>query len=227
MSPLPFRLVVFDFDGTLADSFPWFASILNEVATRYRFQRIAEDDTEMLRGLDARAIIRHLGIPAWKLPFITRNMHALATRDIAAIHLFPGITAMLDALTHSGIRLAIVSSNVEPNIRTVLGPREAGLIGHYACGASLFGKARRLRSLIRTTGERPADILYIGDEIRDAVAARDAGCAFGAVAWGYTRLDALAKCDPALIFQTPRDISASLAKIPVASPSVTNPQHPG
>ncbi len=44
MTPGPYRLVVFDFDGTLADSFPWFARVINDVADRYRFARIAPDE---------------------------------------------------------------------------------------------------------------------------------------------------------------------------------------
>lgn len=215
MKPHRYPLVVFDFDGTLADSFPWFAGILNEVADRYRFRRIAPHETEMLRGLDARAIVRHLGIPAWKLPFITRHMHGLVSRDIAGISPFAGVPAMLTALTEHGLRIGIVSSNREANIRAVLGADQARQVAHYACSAALFGKARRLRGLIRTAGFTPAETIYIGDEIRDADAARAAGCAFGAVAWGYTRRDALDRCGPTLAFDTPAQIIGTLA--PAAS----------
>lgn len=220
MKPNPYPLVVFDFDGTLADSFPWFAGILNEVADRYRFRRIAAHETERLRGLDARAVIRHLGIPAWKLPLVTRHMHGLARRDIDQIRTFPGIPAVLTKLAGDGVRLGIVSSNGEANIRTVLGEAQAGRIAHYACGASLFGKARRLRGLIREAGFAPADAIYIGDEIRDAVAAQAAGCAFGAVAWGYTRRDALDGCEPALIFDEPEQIIAALVAAAHPSPAI-------
>lgn len=219
MTPFRYPLVVFDFDGTLADSFPWFAGILNEVADRYRFRRVASDETEMLRGLDARAIIRHLGIPPWKLPLVTRHMHGLARRDIGQIRIFPGISAMLADLAESGIRVGIVSSNGEANIRTVLGNARASRIDHYACGASLFGKGRRLRVLIRETGFAPADAIYIGDEIRDAAAAQAAGCAFGAVVWGYTRSEALERCNPALIFDDPTGISEALVPADSASPA--------
>lgn len=211
MKPNRYPLVVFDFDGTLADSFPWFSGILNEVADRYRFRRIAADEAERLRGLDARAIIRHLGIPAWKVPLVTRHMHGLARRDIGLIRTFPDVPAMLTSLVENDIRLGIVSSNREANIRCVLGDAQASQFAHYACGASLFGKARRLRGLIREAGFAPGDAIYIGDEIRDAAAARAAGCAFGAVAWGYTRPDALKRCEPALTFADPGRITAALA----------------
>ncbi|GJD31535.1 Phosphoglycolate phosphatase [Methylobacterium adhaesivum] len=209
MTPGPYRLVVFDFDGTLADSFPWFARVINDVADRYRFARIAPDETEVLRGLDAAGIVRHLGIAPWKLPFISRHMHALAARDIGEIQLFPGIAAMLSDLDAAGMPLAIVSSNTRANIEAVLGP-EARRFRYFAYGASLFGKGRRLGALIREAGFDPAMVLYVGDEIRDHDAARAAGCSFAAVAWGYTRLEALRATGPALLLHSPGAVAAAV-----------------
>jgi phosphoglycolate phosphatase-like HAD superfamily hydrolase len=76
-----YRLVIFDFDGTLADSFPWFLRSIDSVADRFRFRRLREGDVELLRGHGAREIIRYLGIPTWKLPFIARHMRRLKARD--------------------------------------------------------------------------------------------------------------------------------------------------
>ncbi|MCJ2035185.1 HAD hydrolase-like protein [Methylobacterium sp. J-068] len=209
MTPRRYGLVVFDFDGTLADSFPWFTSVINDVADRYGFRRIAPHESERLRGLDARAIVHHLGIPAWKLPFITRHMHRLATRDIATIPLFAGMPEVLATLHREGSALGIVSSNLEANIRQALGPGKAEAVRHYACGASLFGKARRLGALIRAAGHAPAETLYVGDEIRDHVAATEVGCDFGAVNWGYTTGHALAARGPAHLFTHPAAILAA------------------
>jgi len=205
----PYRLVAFDFDGTLADSFPWFARVINDVADRYRFRRIAPEETETLRGLDAAGIVRHLGIAPWKLPFISRHMHALAARDIAEIALFPGIPAMLADLHAAGMPLAILSSNTRANVAAVLGP-EARYVRDFACGVSLFGKAKRLRALVRGAGLAPGAVLYVGDEIRDHDAARAAGCDFAAVVWGYTRIEALRATGPTLVLTRPDAVVAAV-----------------
>ncbi|WP_375465264.1 HAD hydrolase-like protein [uncultured Methylobacterium sp.] len=201
-----FRLIVLDFDGTLADSFPWFCGVLNGVADRYGFRRVEAHQRDDLRALPARAIIRRLGVPAWKLPMIARHMHGLAARDIAEIRLFPGITPMLTALSEQGTALALLSSNTEANVRRVLGPASAARIDHVACGAALFGKARRLGTLLRRVGVAAADVLCVGDEIRDLEAARAVGCAFGAVTWGYTSAAALEAAEPDFLFRAPADI---------------------
>lgn len=96
------RLAIFDFDGTLANSFPWFVGVLNGVADRYGFNRVQADEVELLRGYDARQIMRHLQVPGWKLPFIANHMRRLMARDIDGIRLFDGVPDMLRAITERG-----------------------------------------------------------------------------------------------------------------------------
>lgn len=209
-SSRPYDVVVLDFDGTLADSFGWFCSVLNGVADRYRFRRVGADEVERLRRLGAREILRHLGIPRWKVPFIARHMHGLAARDADMLHPFPGIPGMIADLAGTGVRLVILSSNREDVVRRVLGPESAGRIASWSCGASVFGKARRLRGLVAAAQVSPGRVLCVGDEIRDAEAARTVGCAFGAVAWGYTDGHALAMLAPDHLFREPGEVAAAV-----------------
>lgn len=194
--PDVYRLAIFDFDGTLADSFPWFVGVLNGVADRYGFNRVQADEVDLLRGYDARQIMRHLRVPGWKLPFIANHMRRLMASDIDGIRLFDGVPDMLWALTDRGVTVTIVSSNSVENVRRILGPEAAGLVVHYGCGASLFGKAAKFRRMLRITGVPASQAITIGDELRDIEAARTVGIACAAVAWGYTRGDALAALRP-------------------------------
>ncbi|HEX8244959.1 MAG TPA: HAD hydrolase-like protein [Longimicrobium sp.] len=212
-----YRLAIFDFDGTLADSFPWFLGVVNEAADRYRFRRMEGDEAEALRGHDARHVMAHVALPAWKLPLVARWMRRRMARDIASISLFPGVGEMLHRLSSKGMVIAVVSSNSAANVRRVLGPANAALVRHYGCGASLFGKRAKLRRVLRESGVPAAAALCIGDEIRDLHAARAEGIAFGAVAWGYTRADALAAHAPDERFATVDEIAERLAR-PTAVP---------
>ncbi|AWN39211.1 HAD family hydrolase [Methylobacterium radiodurans] len=209
--PGRWHLVVLDFDGTLADSFDWFCGVLDGVADCYGFRRVLPEEADTLRGMSAAAIVRHLDVPLWKLPLISRHMHALMARDIAAIRPFPGVPEMLAALAADGRALAVLSSNSRANVERVLGPESAGRVAHYACGASVFGKAGRLRKLLRRAGVAAAETLCIGDELRDLEAARAVGCAFGAVGWGYTTAEALRAAGPDLLFMRPAEIRAAIA----------------
>ena len=207
---MTYRLIIFDFDGTLADSARWFVETLNELAPRHGFQPVTEAEAEMLRGFGTAEIIAHLGVARWRMPFIAAAFRRRAARDIARIRLFDDVDAVLATLHHSGAVLAVVSSNAESNVRHVLGPETAALVAHFDCGAGLFDKARRFRRLIRRTGMSPADTLCIGDEQRDMHAAHAVGAAAGAVLWGYATRDMLLSCRPTLTFEHPRDITAAL-----------------
>jgi phosphoglycolate phosphatase len=205
-----YKLAIFDFDGTLADSVPWFLHAVNQAADRYRFRRIEEAEAEMLRGQEARRIIQHLDLPVWKLPLVARFMRQQMARQIASISLFAGVDSVLEQLSHAGVKLAIVSTNSEANIRRVLGPRQAALIQHYEGGASVFGKGPRLRKVLRASGVQPNEALCIGDELRDLQAARAEQIPFGAVAWGYTKLKLLLAHSPQEVFTRVDEISQKL-----------------
>jgi len=202
-----YTLVIFDFDGTLADTLPWFAEVFNGVADRYRFRRIAPDELDTLRGVENRALMRHLGISGWKVPFIAAHMRKLAARDAHRLRLFDGAAPLLRRLHDTGVTVAIVSSNTEANVRRVLGADTAGLVAHYACGASIFGKHRRFRAVLARAHVPAARAIAIGDEIRDIHAARRAGIACGAVTWGFALPEALKAHGPDAVFERFEEIA--------------------
>jgi phosphoglycolate phosphatase len=206
---MPYSLVIFDLDGTLADSFPWFKRNVNAVADRYRFRRVREEDVEMLRHASTRAILQHLDVPWWKLPLIARHMRKLKTEQAASIPLFDGVHDMLGALAAHGLRLALVSSDTEANARQKLGV-SARLFAHYDCAASLYGKPQKFRRVQRRAGVDARAAISIGDETRDIEAARAAGIACGAVTWGYAAPRALIDRKPDFVFETMDEIVARL-----------------
>jgi len=202
-------LVIFDLDGTLADSFPWFLSVVNGVAREHGFRPIADADIEPLRRAGSREILRRLDVPLWKLPAIGRRMRALKREQVDRIPLFPGIPVMLQALSDAGITLALVSSDNQDNARAQLGAGAAHF-SHFACGASLFGKAAKFKRILRRTGVAPTQAIAIGDEVRDIEAARAAGIACGAVTWGYAAREVLEAHKPDMIFESIEDIAGQL-----------------
>lgn len=205
---MSYRLAIFDFDGTLADSWPFFLSVFNDIADQHGFRRIDTDQAERLRHYGPRDVMRHVGMPAWKLPHAARSFIDRMRGATGRIALFDGIDHMLRELDRAGVRLAVVSSNAEDNVRAVLGPELAARFGHYECGISIFGKAARIRKVVKQTGVAPGQAVYVGDQVPDADAARRAGIAFGAVSWGYAPIEALRRAAPAREFDAPAELLA-------------------
>jgi len=186
-----YDLVIFDFDGTLADSLTWFRTALADVVDKHGLPPICEEKAERLRGMSPKAIMDDLQIPAWKLPFIAADVRARAAENVDKIHLFDGISEALHALHAQGTTLAVVSSNGEVAVKEVLGPELTGLFSQFACGAALFGKASVFRKVIKKAGTLADRTLCVGDEVRDIEAAKEAGCSAAAVDWGFATAEIL------------------------------------
>jgi phosphoglycolate phosphatase len=203
---MTYRLAIFDFDGTLADSFPFFLSVFNTIADRHGFRRIDTGKAERLRHHGVRQVMDHVGMPAWKLPAVSRTFMALMQESAGSICLFDGVAEALRYLAAQGVLLTVVSSNSEHNVRTVLGAELAALVAQFECGMSVFGKASRIRAVLKRCGAAPHEAIYVGDQGTDAEASRKARVAFGAVHWGYATIEALraAGCDDE--FATPPDL---------------------
>lgn len=206
---MPYTLAIFDLDGTLVDSFPWFLRTINDVADHFGFRRVRDEDVEGLRHAPTREILSRLEVPVWKLPAIARHARRLKSEAAAEISLFAGAEAVLRTLAANGVQLALVTSDSEDNARAKLGDA-ASLFAHFDCAASLFGKPAKFRRVIRRAGVAPKHVISIGDEVRDIEAARAVGIACGAVSWGYAAPAALQALAPDYMFENMRDIADSL-----------------
>ena len=206
---MPYRLAIFDFDGTLADTFPFFLSVFNRIADKHGFSRIDLDQIESLRHYGTREMMRHVKMPAWKLPMASKSFIDLMKENAADLPLFDGVEEALRHLVREGVKLAVVSSNSEHNVRQVLGPELSALMSRFECGMSIFGKASRIQAVLKDSGVEAHEAIYIGDQGTDAEAAHKVKVPFGAVTWGYATIEALRHHAPKEEFDCP----ASLMRI--------------
>lgn len=203
---MKYRLAIFDFDGTLADSFPFFLQVFNSVADRHGFKRIELESLPNLRNYTARRMMELLEIPAWMLPFVAKSFIALMRDNAGSIKLFEQVDEMLTHLASKGVVLSVVSSNAFDNIQRILGPDNIRLISHFECGMSIFGKSARLRKVLGKAGIPPHEAIYIGDQVTDLESAHAVNVAFGAVSWGYGTIESLRKHAPDVEFARVSDI---------------------
>ena len=212
---MSYRLYIFDFDGTLADSAAWFRRELPRLAKTHGFRSPSPEELEALRGVGSQEIMKALRIPMWKLPAIGADLKRRAPRAAQYIAPFPGTADMLSRIYRAGAKIAIVSSNSEWTVREVLGAGPGACVSRYVCGVAMFGKGAKFRQVVRAEGVAPSQVLAIGDDLRDLDAARKAGVDAGAVAWGYTKVEALAAAGPHHLFETPGDIASLAAPRPL------------
>jgi len=204
------RLLVFDFDGTLADTFGLFLDVFDKAAATHHFDPFDRRNLTYLRTLDARSILEYHRVPVWKLPFVARTMRKLMGQQIQRIQVFPGIEAAITQLHGSGATLAILTSNAQSNVLTVLGPHIAAHFSYLECSVSLLRKRARLAGLLVQARFGSAEAMLIGDELRDVHAAKQSDVPFAAVGWGYTAPETLIKAGAQEYFSSPEEMAVKL-----------------
>lgn len=210
---MKYDLAAFDFDGTLADTLPWFESILDEVADKYGFRKANAAERAELRHRSAHEILKFLGVPLWKLPAIMAHVRQMMREMAPTVQLFDGMAEALTRLRASGLRMVVLSSNSTANVQRVLGPQAAHWFDDFECGTDMFGKSAKLKRLLTRHRVAPERCVLVGDEMRDIDAARKAGVHVASVAWGYNHIDALRGHHPDALILTVADLSAKLTQV--------------
>jgi phosphoglycolate phosphatase len=201
--------VIFDFDGTLADTFVTSIRIFEKLTKRA--EPFSETEILRLRGFTAFHVARELRIRPWRLPWLLVRGRALMRRQIDDIVVFEGVPELLQQLQQSGARIFIMSSNSPGNIRKLL--RSHGLDEYFERvygNVGLFGKAKMLRRVITRNNIDAAQTFYIGDEGRDIEAAKRVGVRSVAVAWGFNSAELLEKHHPYALARTPQGLASIL-----------------
>jgi len=202
-----YRLLIIDFDGTLADTLPFMLSVSDVLADRHRLPRLDKSNMQFLKGLNAARFMKMHRIPFWKVPLLASDLQQMMFENIDQIRLFEGMDRLIRELALNGVRIAVVSSNALRNVRRVLGEELASLVDTFECGVSMFGKAEKLARVLRDSGVEARHALSVGDEVRDIEAARAAGIPCAAVTWGFSNRDVLEQYQPNHIFDEAGQIS--------------------
>jgi phosphoglycolate phosphatase len=206
---MKYQLVLWDFDGTLADTLPLALSIYNRMAAERNFKPI--DDPHAVRDMGMREFLKSHGVPLHKIPFAFSTFLGELRTMAADVVLYDGIDLALQQISEHGILQGIVSSNNTETIRQCLKANNAEAHFDYVSGTSrIFGKEKRIKQALAALNVPAKNALYIGDEIRDIEAARSAGLDIVAVAWGLNSAAALTQHRPTHLILTPSELLAIL-----------------
>lgn len=192
-------LIIFDFDGTIADTFPQFVLTLNHELERLGRDRIK--DPEPYRAMNSRQVIRTFKIPWYVFPFMVRRARAVLRAALPSAPVHRGMTQALRAL-HKTHTIGIVTSNDARAVRAYLDKHSIPydtLVGNV----SLFGKARALKRVVKNATRV---VGYVGDETRDIEAAHKAGICAIAVGWGYNTPAVLKQHQPTIFITNPKEL---------------------
>ena len=204
------KAVIFDYDGTLADSFELSVRVAGAILGRH----FSADEITDLRQHSMREVIKILRIRAWQLPRLLARGRRELDRRQDEIPVFDGIPGELRALHSLGYQLYIVSSHSTQGIEVFL--RRHGIdqyIDRVYGNVGLFGKQRVIKKLQRQFHLRSDECVYVGDEVRDIEAAAQCGMACLAVTWGFNAAQVLGGHHPQALIEKPQDLTAVITQL--------------
>lgn len=208
-------LLLFDFDGTLADSQPLLLPILNRLAPEIGFPPLDAAMVEALRHQPSQDVWRRSPLNWWQRLCLLQRLRQELRHNIHLLQPIPGIPEALHQLHQQGIPLGILTSNTRENVTHFL--QQHQLQDHFQylqTGISLLGKARALKSFLHHHHYQPQDLIYIGDETRDIRAAQCVQIPMAAVTWGLQSSTLLASYQPQHLLTHPQDLLPLVLTIP-------------
>ena len=203
------KAYLFDFDGTLADSFSQVLEIVLRNAKRFvpkLYEKYKDVEHDSFKEKTTKEILNEFNISKVKLLFILWFGRRELSKGIDDINLFAGLEEVLKELHSKGVKIGVVSTNSSKNIKKFLELNKIDIFDFVYGDISVFGKAKALENIIKKEKLRYKDVLYIGDQERDISAAHQAGIKIAAVTWGYESATLLAKYNPDYLISNPQEL---------------------
>jgi phosphoglycolate phosphatase-like HAD superfamily hydrolase len=197
--------IIFDFDGTLADSLPLFIELAQELVGI----TISHDDIERYRNMPSKEILKEVKVPIYRFPALLVKGKAQMMKRMSEVKAFPGLNDVVRQLgADSQNKLYVVSSNSAGIINSFLATNNlsqnfASIYGNVG----LFSKAQAIKKVMKREGFDVTESVYIGDEVRDIEAAHKVGMPIISVTWGFNGRQLLERSNPNHLIDLPKEIT--------------------
>ena len=203
-------VLIFDFDGTIADTFHAIVNISNRLADEFQFNKLTPDAAEKMKDNTLKETIRQLNVPFLKIPVIVGRAKDELLKEIAQIEPVPGLTEILLKFKELEIKMGILTSNSAQNVANFLKNHNLDLFAFVNTSSKIWSKNHNLQKMIESYDLKIDDVIYIGDEARDIDAARKLGIRVAAVTWGYNSAKALSAHKPDFLITRPEELLSLL-----------------
>lgn len=208
------KIIIFDFDGTLADTLDAVVRITNRLSEEFGYQPTNPDKLSQVQNLSSWQIIQQSGLSVFKLPFLVQRVRTELNNDLDLIHLFPEIPDVLRELKQKSYQLYIITSNSKSNVSLVLERYDLiSLFNNIYSGLTLFGKHKMINHLLYHEKVSPDHAVYVGDETRDINAAKKSKIKSIAVSWGFNSTQVLNQHHPDHLIHHPKDLIPTIEQL--------------
>lgn len=179
--------VIFDFDGTLADTFPLIFLAFRTALTKFTGRSYSEEEIARYFGPSEDGILQRI-VPEHSQAAMEIYLGEYKRLHSQCVRLFPGILDLLDQLQDKRVKLGIITGKSEASLMLSLDALELKRYFHVLAAGSpeRANKDTNLHKVIKQWGLQSAEVIYVGDVPSDIVFAREAGVVPVGVYWSET-----------------------------------------
>ncbi len=199
------KLVLFDFDGVVTNSFILLKKVWNEVRTDYRYRAVTDEDLEIARTAGIGAYLHQLGVTGDTLKIMLPRLQANMATKIQDLPVVEGMTEALNTL-NTNYQLGILSSNAKATIESYLRKNALEIFDFVYQDDTFFEKETLIQNILESNNLSTSEMIYVGDEVRDVISAHKVGVKVVAVTWGYNSRTLLEKEQPDWIIDSPVEL---------------------
>ena len=208
------RAVLFDFDGTLADSYPAIAASVNDIRSGHGLPPLPTDEVRKYVGRGPAYLLESTVPGANVTQSLARYRAHHPSVMRSGTHLYPGTVEALATLKHWGLRLGVCSNKPVAFTRELLGFFGLAPLMDLALGPEDVPRPKPAPDIIKMAltrlGVAAEDTLYVGDMVVDIQTARAAGVAVWVVPTGSDDCSALQAGQPDRMLHDLRELPACL-----------------
>lgn len=199
------KIAIFDFDGVIVDSYNAILEVINEISRIKKIRHLSRED---ILNKSTKELLKELNIRWFEIPKYYRLAKKIVHLNKDLILLNPQIIEMFKYLNKDKIQLIILSSNSRNLIKDFIQKNLSYISFIEIIGdVSLFKKSKKIKEVIKKYRVNYDDIIYIGDEVRDIVAAKKVSISSIAVLWGKESEALLSEEKPNYIVKTGQELS--------------------
>jgi phosphoglycolate phosphatase len=208
-------LLIFDFDGTIADTPAVAVHIYNEMSGNFGLPTITRQEMMVYKNKSVSELMKLAKLSWLRLPSVVRQARSGFKKYLHEVEPIKGMPETLQQLQAAGYRMGILTSNSQENVEAFLKHNHVADFEFIHAPRSLFGKAGMIRKILRRERLAAGEVLMIGDELRDIEAAQKSGIESVAVTWGFNTEDLLSKGKPTHVVNQPSELLSLLEVTPV------------
>mgnify|MGYP006278852213 CR=1 FL=1 len=203
------KIVLFDLDGTIADSLLIAIETFNEMADFYRFESFQTDDLDEFRNMHFKDVLKNLHLMRYGIlaPLLIWDFKRREGKKLKDGHPFPGMGRVLNELKDENYVVGLLTSNSKRNAKRFL--KNHGLLDYFdfvRAEMNIFGKDKAIEKIMRRYEINKDEIVYVGDEARDVEACKKIDIPIISVDWGYNSTKIIVEHNPDYLATKPEEI---------------------